>query len=178
MPQEVVNDVIHTQGVFMKIKSVGCVAFALFFITGCTVVSAGAAMSAPSGASLCEESRGWGGAGSTQAIQVNPQVSEDDSGRSYRFDLGGRGGLKRLDASCGWGSYAECSFEAVRSDGASYRFSEMSTFGLWETKEGLYLVYRIVAPKEKAAEGKRRVVRVGNPPAEICNQIGDYSNLM
>ncbi|APR11215.1 hypothetical protein BI315_00290 [Xanthomonas citri pv. citri] len=173
-----VNDVIHTQGVFMKIKSVGCVALALFFITGCTVVSAGADMRAPSGASLCEESRGWEGAGSTQAIQVNPQVSEDDSGRSYRFDLGGRGGLKRLGASCGWGSYAECSFEAVRSDGASYRFSEMSTFGLWETKEGLYLVYRIVAPKEKAAEAKRRVVRVGNPPAEICNQIGDYSNLM
>ncbi|MEA9822998.1 hypothetical protein VDF98_06095 [Xanthomonas campestris pv. raphani] len=165
----------------MKIKSVGCVVLALFFITGCTAVSAGADMSAPSGDSLCEQSRGWGGAGSTQALPINPQVSEDDSGRSYRFDLGGRGGrggLKRLDASCGWGSYAECSFEAVRSDGESYRFSEMSTFGLWETQQGLYLVYRIVAPKEKAAEGKRRVVRVGNPPAEICNQIGDYSNLM
>lgn len=44
----------------MKIKSVGCVALALFFITGCTVVSAGADMSAPSGDSLCEQSRGWG----------------------------------------------------------------------------------------------------------------------
>ncbi|WOB50711.1 hypothetical protein NYR97_04730 [Xanthomonas hydrangeae] len=162
----------------MKIKSVGCVTLALFFITGCAAVSAGADISALSGDALCEQSRGWGSAGATRAIQVNAQVSEDDNGRSYRFDLGGRGGLQRLDASCGWGSYAECSFEAAQSDGASYRFSEMSTFGLWEAQQGLYLVYRIVAPKDKAAEGKRRVVKVGNPPAEICNQIGDYSNLM
>ncbi|MCE4280586.1 hypothetical protein LYZ77_19045 [Xanthomonas hortorum pv. vitians] len=162
----------------MKLKSVSCVTLALLFITGCTAVSAGADMSAPSGDSLCEQSRGWGSAGSTRAIKVNPQVSEDDSGRSYRFDLGGRGGLQRFVASCGWGSYAECSFEVAQSDGTNYRFSEMSTFGLWETQQGLYLVYRIVAPKDKAAEGKRRVVKVGNPPAEMCNQIGDYSNLM
>ncbi|PPU66398.1 hypothetical protein XcodCFBP4690_02460 [Xanthomonas codiaei] len=86
--------------------------------------------------------------------------------------------MQRLDASCGWGSYAECSFEVTQSDGASYRFSEISSFGLWQTQQGLYLVYRIVAPKDKAAEAKRKVVKVGDPPVEICNQIGDYSDLI
>lgn len=162
----------------MKLKSVGCVMLGLFFITGCTAVFSDAEMSPLSEDSLCAQSRGWGSAGSTRAIQVNPQVSEDNDGRSYRFDLGGRDGLQRLDASCGWGSYAECNFEATLSDGTSYRFSEMSTFSLWETQQGLYLVYRIIAPKEEAAKGKRRVVKLGNPPAETCDEIGDYSNLM
>ncbi|MDR6674222.1 hypothetical protein [Xanthomonas sp. 1678] len=150
----------------------------LVLMTGCTSVSAGGEDALPEKRSLCEQSRGWGGSASSAASQIEPQVSEDDSGRTYRFDLGGRGGVRSLDASCGWGSYAECDIKVLQVDGASYHFPEMSTFGLWESQDNLYLLYRIVAPKDDVAAGKRRVVRVGNPPLEVCNEIGDYSNIM
>ena len=127
---------------------------------------------------LCEQSRSWGTTAASPAHQIVPQVSEDDSGRSYRFDLAGRGGLRSLDASCGVGTYAECVFTAAGTDGTTYRFSELSTFGLWESQGRLYLLYRIVTPKGGADAGKRRVVKVDNPPVQVCNEIGDYSNLM
>lgn len=160
----------------MKRKIFGCVIVALVFSTGCTVVSAGAG--SRSETSLCEQSRKWGQADSGRAKQVSPDVSEDDNGRSYRFNLGGRDGLQQLEASCGWGTYAECTFKATQSDGVEYQFSEMSTFGLWETQQGLYLVYHIAAPKDEVEKAKRRLVKLGNPPSEVCNQIGDYSKLM
>lgn len=121
---------------------------------------------------------GWDKAGSAFATPIIQQVSEGGDGRVYHFDLSGRAGLRSLHASCGWGTYAECAFEAVTADGQQYRFSELSTFGLWESREALYPLYRIVDPKDEAAAAKRRLVKVGNPPAEICNQIGDYSGLM
>jgi len=83
-----------------------------------------------------------------------------------------------LDANCGWGSYAECQITVLQADGTTYRFPELSTFGLWESQGNLYLLYRIVAPKDTMAASKRRVVKVGNPPQEVCNEIGDYSTLM
>ncbi|MXV11151.1 hypothetical protein DYQ93_08965 [Xanthomonas sp. LMG 8992] len=86
--------------------------------------------------------------------------------------------MRALDANCGWGSYAECSFTARRSDGGTYQFSDLSSFGLWETEDRLYLLYRIVSPKGEADARKRRIVKLGDPPKEVCNQIGDYSRLM
>lgn len=132
----------------------------------------------PSQVSRCEQARGWGEATSSSAHQIPALVSEDASGRSYRFDLAGRAGLRSLDANCGFGSYAECTFRAVGADGTAYQFSDLSSFGLWELDGNLYLLYRIVSPKDDAAAAKRRVVRVGNPPMQVCNEIGDYSDLM
>jgi len=162
----------------MTAKFFRCLLLALVPITGCASVSAGGQDSLPSEASLCEKSLSWGGGPSSPASQVAPQVSEGDSGRSYHFDLGGRGGVRSLDASCGWGSYAECDIKVLQVDGTTYQFSELSTFGLWESQGSLYLLYRIVAPKDDAAASKRRVVKVSNPPQEVCNEIGDYSNIM
>lgn len=154
------------------------VVFWFLATTGCTWIFAQIGVDKPSGSSLCAEVLDWESANTTQALRVTPQIFEDESGRSYHFDLDGRGGLRYLDASCGFGAYAECSFDVIQSNGEIFRFSEMSTFGLWETRQGFYLVYRVVAPKEKYEKGLRRVVKVGNPPSQICNQIGDYSNLL
>ncbi|WP_295942922.1 hypothetical protein [uncultured Xanthomonas sp.] len=111
-------------------------------------------------------------------MQIAPTVLEGDAGLTYHFDLHGSSGLQALDASCGWGSYAECLFTARRSDGEAYRFSDLSNFDLWKTEDGLYLLYRIVSPKAETDARKRRIVKLGNPPKEVCNQIGDYSDLM
>jgi hypothetical protein len=150
----------------------------LTLLAVCASASAAGHGAPPSQASLCEQARGWGEAATSSAHQIPALVNEDASGRSYRFDLAGRGGLRALDASCGFGSYAECTFRAVASDGAAYQFSDLSSFGLWEMNGHLYLLYRIVSPKDDAAAAKRRVVRVDNPPIRVCNEIGDYSDLM
>ncbi|KAB7768311.1 hypothetical protein CEK68_06195 [Xanthomonas sp. LMG 12461] len=105
-------------------------------------------------------------------------VVESDAGRTYHFDLDGSAGLQTLNASCGWGSYAECAFTARRSDGKAYQFSGLSSFGLWKSMDGFYLLYRIVSPKGEADARKRRIVKLADPPKEVCNQIGDYSDLM
>ncbi|WP_369977202.1 hypothetical protein [Xanthomonas bundabergensis] len=163
----------------MKTKFFQYLFLTLTLTTGCASVSAGGEDAASAGVSLCEQSRGWGSSTSSPASQVAPQVVEDSSGRSYHFDLDGRGGgIRSLDATCGWGSYAECDIKVLQADGTTYQFSELSTFGLWESRGSLYLLYRIVAPKDDAAASKRRVVKVSNPPQEVCNEIGDYSNIM
>lgn len=151
---------------------------ALLLSVPCALVLARGASAAASMSWLCAQSHHWGDTVASPAHQIVPQVSEDGGGRSYRFDLAGRGGLLSLDASCGLGTYAECAFTAVEQDGTTYRFSELSTFGLWDWQGRLYLLYRIVSPKDEVAAAKRRVVRVDDPPVQVCNEIGDYSNLM
>lgn len=150
----------------------------LLATTGCTYRFAQIGMDKPSGPSLCSEVLDWERISAPRALRVTPQIVEDENGRSYRFDLGGRKGLRHLEASCGFGAYAECSFEATDSNGRVFRFSEMSTFSLWESRQEFYLVYHVVDPKRKSDKGLRRVVKMDDPPSEICNQIGDYSNLM
>jgi hypothetical protein len=163
----------------MPAKFFQCLVLTLTLVTGCASVSAGGKDAASAGLSLCEQSRGWDGGASSPASQIAPQVVEDDSGRSYHFDLDGHGGgIRSLDATCGWGSYAECDIKVLQANGATYQFSELSTFGLWESRGSLYLLYRIVAPKDDTAAHKRRVVKVSNPPTEVCNEIGDYSKIM
>jgi hypothetical protein len=158
-------------------KSRLCLGLTAMFTAGCVSVSAGGVAAPTSKDALCQQASAWGG-GTPTATQITPTVTEGDDGRSYHFDLGGKGGLKALDASCGWGSYAECSFTAHQRDGGTYQFSDLSSFGLWDANGQLYLLYRIVSPKDEAAARKRRVVQPGHPPVEVCNQIGDYSNLM
>lgn len=127
---------------------------------------------------LCDQARTWDSGDAPPAKHIVPKVDEGSEGRTYHFDLSGRAGLRTLDASCGWGSYAECNFEIVQSDGAQYQFSELSTFSLWEFQGSPYLLYRIIDPKDKAAAARRRLVKVGNPPIVACNTIGDYSDVM
>lgn len=148
------------------------------FLCGGMNASAARAVEVDRGDLLCSQASDWTDGASVDVKQMTPMVVESDAGRTYHFDLHGSAGLQTLDASCGWGSYAECVFTARRSDGGTYQFSDLSSFGLWRTTDGLYLVYRIVSPKAKTDARKRRVVKLGNPPKELCNQIGDYSDLM
>lgn len=76
------------------------------------------------------------------------------------------------------GAATPCAFTAYQVDGKAYRFSDLSTFGLWQKEGRLYLLYRIVSPKNDTAARQRRVMALADPPVELCNQIGDYSNLM
>ncbi|WP_254459392.1 hypothetical protein [Xanthomonas sacchari] len=146
-------------------------------LAGCANLPAARAEEPP-GEALCKQASDWDRGSPVPGLQITPTVVEGDAGRAYHFDLGGKGGLQALDANCGWGSYAECIFTARRSDGGTYQFSDLSSFGLWETEGRLYLLYRIVSPKGEADARKRRIVRLGDPPQEVCNQVGDYSRLM
>ncbi|HET9032047.1 MAG TPA: hypothetical protein VFN25_03980, partial [Dokdonella sp.] len=160
------------QGLPMKIRYFGWLMVAA--AAGCTTVEASQAASA----SLCEEARGWSSAASEDATRILPSETSEEGGRTYRFDLAGRGGLRVLHAECGWASYSECAFQVTRIDGSQYAFSDLSTFGLWEYQGALYLLYGIVDPKTEVDAGKHRITKVSNPPTEVCNEIGDYSDLM
>lgn len=162
----------------MSVRLLNCVLVLLLATTGCILIFAQTSAHELHDLSLCAESRDWERAGVNRALKITPQIIEDENGRSYHFDLGGRNGLRYLDASCGFGAYAECNFEVASSNGRGFGFSEVSTFSLWERDRKFYLVYRVVAPKAESERGLRRVVKVDEPPVEICNQIGDYSNLM
>jgi hypothetical protein len=147
----------------------------MVLVAGCTTIEAGG-HAAP--AMLCEQARTWGFTQSEEAMQIPPNDISEKGGRTYRFDLAGRGGMRTLRVECGWGSYAECAFQATQVDGRQFAFSDLSTFGLWDYRGTLYLLYRIVDPKTDIDATKRRVVKVGDPPVEACNRIGDYSDLM
>lgn len=148
------------------------------FLCGGMNVSAARAVEVDRGDLLCSQASDWTDGSSVDVKQMTPMVVESDAGRTYHFDLHGSVGLQTLDASCGWGSYAECVFTARRSDGTTYQFSGISSFGLWKSMDGFYLLYRIVSPKGEADARKRRIVKLDDPPREVCNQLGDYSNLM
>ncbi|WP_232764185.1 hypothetical protein ACQR5W_18630 [Xanthomonas sacchari] len=153
----------------------GLIAFPL---AGCANVSVSEVVAAGARDAVCTQARDWDGGGSLPAQQITPTITGNEMGVTYHFDLRGTGGLRSLDASCGPGSYAECNFTAHRLDGTAYQFSELSTFGLWQVQGRLYLLYRIVSPESDAAARKRRLVELAESPVEICNQIGDYSDLM
>lgn len=141
---------------------------------------AACASAAPADASgptdLCGQVRAWKASGDYARYRIAPGGSDED-GLNYRFDLSAHG-LKSVSAECGAGSYAECAFAVERADGSRYAFSELSRFGLILVEGRYYLVYGIVG----AAKGKdpqaQRVVELADPPKPVCDQIGDYADLM
>ena len=147
----------------------------LCVLAGCASVEANDGGAAAVG---CQQALEWDGAAKDTARHVAPDATSEEDGRTYHFDLAGLGGLRSLQAECGWGSYAECTFRASRAAGEDFIFSDLSTFAVWEKEGDLYLVYRIVNPRSAEDAAKRRVVRVGDPPVTVCNQIGDYANLI
>lgn len=141
---------------------------------GCASVTAGDSSSPPG---LCSQSRTWDASAPKDTVRILPTSTSEENGRIYKFDLDGRSGLRSLRAECGWASYSECNFRATQEDGQQYDFSDLSTFALWEHQGALYLLYRVVSPKSDADARKRRLIKVGNPPVEVCSQI-DYTQLM
>lgn len=145
------------------------------------LLASACATAAPSGkspsADLCSQVREWKASGQYERYQLKPDGS-DEGGLGYRFDLGGRHGLKSLSAECGAGSYSECEFAVERTDGGRYSFSEMSRFGLIERDGRYYLVYGIVGASKGKDPDAKRVVELADPPKPVCDQIGDYADLM
>ncbi|WP_235566484.1 hypothetical protein [Lysobacter sp. Root667] len=145
------------------------------------LLASACATAAPTGTSpspdLCTQVREWKASGQYERYQLTPGGS-DEGGLGYRFDLGGRHGLKSLSAECGAGSYSECEFAVERADGGRYNFSEMSRFGLIERDGRYYLVYGIVGASKGKDPDAKRVVELADPPKPVCDQIGDYADLM
>ena len=145
------------------------------------LLASACATAAPAGtassADLCTQVREWKASGQYERYQLKPGGS-DEGGLDYRFDLGGRHGLKSLSAECGAGSYSECEFAVERADGGRYSFSELSRFGLIERDGHYYLVYGIVGDSKGKDPDAQRVVELADPPKPVCDQIGDYADLM
>lgn len=127
---------------------------------------------------LCSQVRAWKASGEYERLRIAPSGGSDEGGLDYRFDLGGRHGLKSLSAECGTGSYSECEFAVERADGGRYAFSELSRFGLIERDGRYYLVYGVVGASKGKDPDAQRVVELADPPKPVCDQIGDYADLM
>ncbi|UHQ23618.1 hypothetical protein LVB77_02560 [Lysobacter sp. 5GHs7-4] len=144
-------------------------------LAGCA--SAAPAASKAGGTDLCQQVRAWKASGDYARRQVAPSGS-DEGGLNYRFDLAGRHGLKSVSAECGAGSYSECQFAVERADGGRYAFTELSRFGLILVEDRYYLVYGIVGASKGRDPHAQRVVELSDPPKPVCDQIGDYADLM
>lgn len=160
------------QGMPMKSRCFGLLVIAA--VAGCTTIETGQ----PASSSLCEQARSWSSTAPEGVTRILPSETSEEGGRTYQFDLAGQDGLRTLRAECGWASYSECAFQATRVDGSQYVFSDLSTFGLWKYQDDLYLLYGVVDPETESAARKHRITKVDDPPAEVCNEIGDYSDLM
>ena len=130
------------------------------------------------GRRMCQQLRAWEAAGTYAAYRVAPTTTSDDGGARYEFELGDHGVIRRISADCGSGNYSECEFEVMRADGRRFGFEELSRFALIKVDANYFLVYRIIGAEDALEKAKRRVVKVADPPQAICNEIGDYAELM
>lgn len=129
-------------------------------------------------ADLCAQVRDWKASGEYERVRIAPSGGSDEGGLNSRFEFEGRHGLKSLSAECGAGSYSECEFSVERADGGRYAFSELSRFGLIERDGRYYLIYGIVGASKGKDPKAQRVVELADPPKPVCDQIGDYADLM
>ena len=143
-------------------------------LVGC----ASAAPAASSDQTLCDRVRAWKATGEYARYQVAPTGGSDEGGLNYRFDLDGRHGLKSVAAECGAGSYSECEFAIEDADGSRYAYTDLSRFGLILVEGRYYLVYAVVGAKKGKDPEAKRVVELTDPPKTVCDQIGDYADLM
>ena len=148
-------------------------------LAGCASAAPVASASAQAAdADLCQQVRTWKATGEYARHQIAPSGGSDEGGLNYRFDLDGRHGLKSVSAECGAGGYSECEFAVERADGGRYAFTELSRFGLILAGDRYYLVYGIVGASKGKDPDAKRVVELSDPPTPVCDQIGDYADLM
>ena len=135
--------------------------------------------SGPSGSqeNACDVVRAWEADASEAARRITPIVDVSTGDTVYQFaPLAGP--IKSLRAVCGNGPYSECNVSVGLRDGGNYAFVDLSRFALWRADDGLWMAYRVLSPKASADPAKRRVIKVAPQPATLCNEIGDYSDLM
>ncbi len=131
-------------------------------------------------ADLCQRVNDMEVSGQFDKHRIMPAGSDED-GITYTFERlenNGSAEITGISASCGGGSYSECEIQAKKTNGKTYSFVDLSRFSLLDIDGEYYLVYRIINPKNAVQQKKRRVVKVDDPPKTMCNQIGDYSDLM
>jgi hypothetical protein len=131
-------------------------------------------------ADICQRVNEMEASGQFDEHRILPTGSDEVSA-TYRFErLEGKGSaeITGISASCGNGSYSECQIQVRSTKGKTYSFVDLSRFSLLDIDGEYYLVYRIINPKNAVQQRKRRVVKVDDPPKTMCNQIGDYSDLM
>lgn len=128
-------------------------------------------------ADVCEVVREWEQDGVGASRRLEPIVDAVGSDTIYRF-ASPSSSVRSLEAICGNGPYSECDVSIALTNGRKYGFSELSRFTLWRADDGLWMAYRVQSPRSPADQAKRRIVKIAPAPVTLCNEIGDYSDLM
>ena len=128
-------------------------------------------------ANACDVVRNWEAAGGDTQRRIPPVVDVDDGNIAYRF-VPSNTSIASLKAVCGHGPYSECEVSVTLRDGTGYSFVELSRFELLYAGDALWMAYRIQSPRTDTDKNKRRVMVVTPQPIMLCNEIGDYSDLM
>lgn len=128
-------------------------------------------------ANACDVVRNWQATGKDAERRIVPAVTAGDGNTTYRFAPTATP-VASLTATCGNGPYSECEVSVGLRDGTGYSFNESSRFELVQAGNDLWMVYRLQSTGSDADKGKRRIVKVSREPATLCNEIGDYSDVM
>ena len=128
-------------------------------------------------ANACDVVRDWQATGKDAERRIVPAVSAGDGNTTYRFAPAATP-VASLTATCGNAPYSECEVSVALRDGTGYSFTELSRFALMQAGDDLWMVYRLQSTGSEADRGKRRIVKVARDPATLCNEIGDYSDVM
>ncbi|HZX79458.1 MAG TPA: hypothetical protein VFE72_00695 [Lysobacter sp.] len=128
-------------------------------------------------ASACDIVRNREAAGGDTQRRIPPVADEGDGNIAYRF-MPSTTSIASLKAVCGHGFYTECEISVALRDGTGYSFVELSRFELLADGDDLWMVYRLQPAVRNADASKPRVVKVAPEPVTLCNEIGDYSDVM
>lgn len=128
-------------------------------------------------ANACDLVRNWQASGSDVQRRLLPVAGVSDGDITYRFAPAGTP-VASLTAACGNGPYAECEVAVSLRDGSSYSFTELSRFELLDMGNDVWMVYRLQSPTSVGEKTKRRIVKVAREPVTLCDEIGDYSDVM
>ena len=147
-------------------------------ISACSAQQATKASAAgETSANACDVVRDWQATGKDAERRIVPAVSAGDGNTTYRFAPAATP-VASLTATCGNAPYSECEVSVALRDGTGYSFTELSRFALMQAGDDLWMVYRLQSTGSEADRGKRRIVKVARDPATLCNEIGDYSDVM
>lgn len=136
-----------------------------------------AKVDAPHVQSACDIVRAWEAGRSGTVRHIAPAVTAETGDTIYQF-APNTAAVDSLRAECGNGPYSECHVSVTTPDGGSYSFAELSRFTLVEARGSLWMVFRLHGEKAAADQTKRRVVEIGRKPLTLCNEIGDYADVM
>jgi len=128
-------------------------------------------------ANACDVVRNWEWAGGDTQRRILPVADVGDGNVAYRL-IPSTMSIASLKAVCGHGPYSECEISVALRDGTGYSFVELSRFELLAEGDDVWMVYRLQPAVRNADKSKHRVVKVAREPVTLCNEIGDYSDVL